>query len=97
MNKQMPPLRRTLSSEEQAARIAELEARAAQTGPQQLFARIRPDSKYSGQTDAGEVFPVFVDASLPAHEYCVFGRGNQYRLDDVELLVVAGSKALRIN
>lgn len=53
---------------------------------QKLLARIRPTSKYFGQGDEGQLFPVVV-----AHkgEYGVVGGpGGQYRLRDVDLFAV---------
>lgn len=50
-----------------------------------LFAEIREDSKYVGQTKAGQHFPVFISNR---GEYLVQGGpGGQYRLRDVNLFV----------
>jgi hypothetical protein len=52
---------------------------------QKLFARIRESSKYFGQSDAGQLFPVVVTSQK---EYTVVGGpGGQYRLKDVDLFV----------
>lgn len=70
------------------ATFAEREARCAAllvTG-QKLFARIRPSSKYYGQGEEGQLFPVVVASN---GEYGVTGGpGGQYRLCDVDLFAV---------
>lgn len=54
---------------------------------QQLYAKIKRSSKYYGQTNPGELFPVYVVAG--AGDYHVQGGpGSQYRLKDVNLYVV---------
>ncbi|MBB6584169.1 hypothetical protein HXP36_20820 [Ralstonia solanacearum] len=51
-----------------------------------LFAEIKRSSKYYGQSDRGELFPVSV---LAGGEYVVQGGpGGQYRLKDVWLWAV---------
>lgn len=53
---------------------------------QKLLARIRPNSKYYGQGDAGDMFPVCIGLS---GDYVVLGGpGGQYRLCDVDLFAV---------
>jgi len=64
-----------------AARQAEL----TQKG-QKLLARIRPSSKYYGQSQEGALFAVCIG---PGTEYTVVGGpGGQYRLSDVDLFAV---------
>ena len=54
---------------------------------QQIYARIRRQSKYYGQTAPDALFPVLLQKH-DGWEYCVFGNDNNYRLDDVELVVL---------
>ncbi len=55
---------------------------------QQIFARIRPESKYYYQRDfALEPFPVFIDANALDAYVVRGGPGFQYRLCDVDLLI----------
>lgn len=55
-------------------------------GGQKLLARIRPSSKYHGQSDEGAMFSVCIG---PGGDYCVLGGpGGQYRLRDVDLFAV---------
>lgn len=63
---------------------------------QKLLARIRPSSKYYGQSDEGRLFPVAITSSK---EYGVVGGpGGQYRLNDVDLFAVfaEGSDPIQI-
>lgn len=65
--------------------------------PQQIYAKIKRSSKYYGQTDANELFPVFI---MPyAGDYSVQGGpGGQYRLCDVNLFIISeDGKSLRIS
>lgn len=70
------------------AQMAAFDARCAElrgTG-QKLLARIRKASKYYGQGNEGELFPVVVASK---DDYGVIGGpGGQYRLADVDLFVV---------
>lgn len=51
-----------------------------------LWAEIRRSSKYAGQADEGEKFPVFIGPDGPRGQYVVKGGpGGQYRLADVLL------------
>lgn len=53
---------------------------------QRLLARIRPTSKYFGQSEEGQLFPVVVASR---GEYGVIGGpGGQYRQRDVDLFAV---------
>lgn len=53
---------------------------------QKLLARIRPSSKYHGQSEEGALFAVCIG---PSGDYSVFGGpGGQYRLSDVDLFAV---------
>lgn len=64
---------------------------------QQLYAKIKKTSKYFGQGEPGALFPVYIDPTTK-WEYCVTGSpGEQYRLKDVNLFVVAGGRELRIS
>lgn len=55
---------------------------------QHLYAKIKRASKYYGQTPAGALFKVFIDARNTGDEYVVKGGpGGQYRLVDVNLIV----------
>ncbi len=68
--------------------FAALEARSAVLTEhgQKLLARIRPSSKYYGQSDVGALFAVCI---RPGGEYSVAGGpGGQYRLADVDLFAV---------
>lgn len=63
---------------------------------QQLFAKIKKSSKYYGQGEKGELFPVYV-VHGPALEYVVKGgEGGQYRLIDVNLYIIDEGREMRI-
>jgi hypothetical protein len=62
----------------------------------QLFAVIKRTSKYFGQTEPGERFPVFISPKRGSDYPVQGGPGGQYRLADVQLWVVEDGKALRI-
>ena len=82
------PLRREIDIDVLRSEHAAFEARcqSLQGTGQRLLARIRPSSKYHGQSDEGELFPVVVASE---GEYGVIGGpGGQYRLRDVDLFVV---------
>lgn len=82
------PLRREINVDVLRAEHAAFEAKcqALQGTGQRLLARIRASSKYHGQSDEGELFPVIVASKS---EYGVIGGpGGQYRLRDVDLFVV---------
>ena len=64
---------------------------------QQIFAKIKKSSKYYGQTSPGELFAVFIDASMRSEYRIQGGPGGQYRLADVNLFVVEDGKELRIS
>lgn len=66
-------------------------------GGQRLYAVIKRSSKYYGQTEKGEMFPVFVEAGHPDAYVVKGGPGGQYRLADVNLYIASGNNALRIN
>lgn len=89
------PLR---STDQVAARerIAAFEARceSLRFSGQKLLARIRPSSKYFGQSAEGELFPVVVASR---DDYGVIGGpGGKYRLCDVDLFVVFFDEAAPI-
>lgn len=89
------PLRR-IDMDEARARLAAFEAKCDTlrcTG-QKLMARIRPSSKYFGQADEGQLFPVVVASR---EDYGVIGGpGGQYRLIDVDLFVIFADDAVPI-
>lgn len=63
---------------------------------QQIHARIKRNSKYYGQTEKGELFPVYINPQC-GYDYVVEGGpGGRYRLSDVNLFVVENGKQLRI-
>ena len=64
---------------------------------QQIYAKIKKSSKYYGQTSPGELFAVFIDASMRSEYRVQGGPGEQYRLADVNLFVVEDGKELRIS
>ncbi|MFM0302432.1 hypothetical protein PQQ99_20140 [Paraburkholderia sediminicola] len=64
---------------------------------QQIYAKIKKNSKYYGQTKAGARFPVHIEHQ-GEWEYTVSGNQNNYRLYDVNLFVVsADGRELRIS
>jgi hypothetical protein len=74
----------------------EREAMAAQG--QQLYAKIKRTSKYYGQTEPNQLFPVYVAAGPGYGEYIIQGGpGGQYRLSDVNLFVVCNGHEQRIS
>lgn len=84
---QPQPLR-SIDREQMRKDFAAIESRQAELTAlgQRLLARIRPASKYFGQGNEGEIFPVCIG---PGGEYCVVGGpGGQYRLADVDLFAV---------
>lgn len=61
-----------------------------------LHARIRVDSKYYGQTPAGEIFPVNVVPSRGG--YVIRGKPGDYRSKDVDVFaVVSGGELVQIS
>jgi len=83
---------RSIDTEQMRKEFAALEARQAvlTDGGQKLLARIRPSSKYHGQSDEGALFSVCIG---PGVDYCVLGGpGGQYRLRDVDLFAVFDDK-----
>lgn len=85
---------------------AEELARAAKVrGGQQLFAKVRAESKYAYQNQLAQADPVrwggfpFMVRVDPAHgEYCVQGGpGGQYRLEDVALYVIEDGIEVRLS
>lgn len=81
------PMRR-IDMGEAREKLAAFEARCSTlrvTG-QRLLARIRPSSKYYGQSTQGQLFAVVVACQ---GEYGVIGGpGGQYRMSDVDLFAV---------
>lgn len=78
---------------------AEIEAaeRTLETTRQQgqrLFAAIKQESKYFGQTKPGEVFAV---AIRPMGEYVVSGWPGEYRLIDVHLFAEYDGEKVQIS
>ncbi len=67
---------------------------------QQLYAKIKKSSKYSGQESYAirdGVYPFPVEIVNGADRYIVKGGpGGQYRLKDVSLFVLANDKHIRI-
>jgi len=55
---------------------------------QKLMARIRPSSKYYGQGNEGDLFPVCVGHGGKSSYNVLGGPGGQYRLCDVDLFAV---------
>lgn len=76
---------RRINQDEVRASIAAFDARCAElrAGGQQLFARIRPSSKYFGQGKEGELFSAVITAD--AQYQVQGGPGGCYRLADVDL------------
>ena len=76
---------------ERARRYQEELARKC-SAPQQIYASIRPDSKYFHQTPAGERFKVYIlDPDIDG--FCIVGGpGGKYRLCDVNLYVLDDGK-----
>jgi hypothetical protein len=71
------------------AALAEYEQQrvAKSSEGQQIYAKIKRSSKYYGQTDPGEIFPVRIATQFG--DYAVQGGpGSQYRLSDVNLFIV---------
>lgn len=72
---------------------------------QQLYAKIKPTSKYFLQNDWAMAeaarwggFPFMVRIDPAYGEYCVQGGpGGQYRLEDVNLFVVENGRELQIS
>lgn len=64
---------------------------------QQIYAKIKRNSKYYGQTKPGELFAVHI-APQSGWEYIVRGGpGGGYRLSDVNLFVVEDGQEIRIS
>jgi len=63
---------------------------------QQLFAVIKKNSKYYGQTDPGERFPIYIDPADRGDYKVKGGPGGQYRLADVQLYIITDGRELRI-
>ncbi|WP_414440487.1 hypothetical protein [Burkholderia sp. 22PA0106] len=64
---------------------------------QQIYAKIKRNSKYYGQSKPGERFPVHIQHQ-GGWEYVVYGNNNTYRLADVNLFVVGDDNVeLRIS
>jgi len=70
--------------------------RAQVTSGQQLYAAIKRTSKYYGQTDPGERFPVYIDPAERSDYKVKGGPGGQYWLSDVQLFVIVDGRELRI-
>lgn len=96
-----------VSTPEGMAKVEEHERRKAAriVLGQQLYAKIRDDSKYSNQNDWAIAeparwggFPFKVRIEPTYGDYCVQGGpGGQYRLADVNLYVVEDGVELRIS
>ena len=68
---------------------------------QQIYAKVKKSSKYYGQNEwakqSGEFpFPVTIDVRTCDSYRVRGGPGGQYRMEDVNLFVVADGKELRI-
>lgn len=73
-----------------------------QTLPQQIYAKIKRSSKYYGQTEPNQPFPVHIVAktneSHDGSDYIVKGGpGGQYRLADVSLFIIQSGHEQRIS
>lgn len=65
---------------------------------QQLHAQIKRNSKYFGQGEKGEIFPVYLVTPNFADDYIVMGGpGGRYRLKDVALFVSAGNAWIKLS
>lgn len=84
---------RVIDVEAFQAQHAAFETRCASTmrTGQKLLARIRPSSKYYGQSEEGQLFPVAITS--PKDYGVVGGPGGQYRLKDVDLFAVFAEEA----
>lgn len=71
-------------------------ARKVKSG-QQLYAKIKPSSKYFGQGVVDGLFEVFVEVGHPDAYLVQGGPGGQYRLCDVDLYVVDDGREVRIS
>lgn len=93
---QRQPGRLIIEDREPVDIMAEKRAKAARIAQgQQLFAKIKEDSKYFGQGDGG-LFPVRVEAHRG--DWCVQGGpGGQYWLSDVNLFVVDDGIEIKIS
>ncbi len=64
----------------------------------QLYAKIKRSSKYYGQTEPNQLFPVYIVATPGRGEYIVQGGpGGQYRLADVNLFIIHDGHEQRIS
>lgn len=76
------------ASDAEAERYKREKAAKIESG-QQIYARIKPRSKYYGQGERDALFPVYIEALDFAEAYAVQGGpGGQYRLSDVNLFIV---------
>ena len=80
-----------MNTKEGREAVAEYEksCEAMVTKGQQIYAKIKRNSKYYGQAGRDEIFPVRIMPTQFYGEYNVQGGpGGQYRLSDVNLFVV---------